>query len=408
MEITKQQTKGLLSLTVTGRLDGYWSDHLTQQVDEVMRNGTDQLQIDLAGVDYISSAGIQVLLQSFKKLQKIGGAFSITNPTDHVREILALSGMLEILASNTQNDVTSTSADFHTVDHPSARLHIFPLLSGAGLSCQILGNPNKEGQFSSMDCRKVKLPPSTFGIGLGALGNDFQDCRGRFGEFIAAAGGLVYQPTDGTNVPDYMVSTGSLIPELQLLHGIIFEGEFGVLIRFEANTETESVSLSELAGALFDVVEADAIGLVMVAESAGLIGAALRRSPALEQAGSSAFEFPEVRQRLSLTSEHVFSGSQALVAGILTRNSANDHLSPVLRPLGGGMFGHLHAAAFSYRAIPKGRIDLKTSIAALFETQTIQGVLHLLNDERERVGVGQSEFYRGACWLAPITELSTA
>lgn len=410
MEITKQRSEDIFSLTVTGRLDGYWSDHLAQQLDAVIRDGADRLQLDLAGIDYISSAGIRVLLQSFKQMQAIGGSFSVTNPSEPVRDVLAMSGLLDILASKSQPEAPSVSAASFTVDHPSARLQVFSLLPGARLDCRILGEPNKlaHGRFSAADCRAVKFPLSTFGIGLGALGSDFQDCRGRFGEFVAAAGALVYQPTDDTNVPDYLVSTGSLIPELQLLHGIVFEGAFGVLVRFEANTETGAVSLADLAGALLDVTEADAVGLVMVAESAGLIGAALRRSPALEQVGASAFEFPEVRQWLSLTSEHAFPGSQTLVAGILARGE-DDRLSPFLRPLdGGGLLGHLHAAAFSYRTMPKGRIDLRDCVATLFETQTVQGVLHLLNDERERIGGGQSEFYRGACWMAPITEIATA
>ena len=37
----------------------------------------------------------------------------------------------------------------------------------------------------------------------------------------------------------------------------------------------------------------------------------------------------------------------------------------------------------------------------LFETESLLGVLHLLNDTREVVGIGQSEFIRGACWAGP-------
>jgi hypothetical protein len=38
----------------------------------------------------------------------------------------------------------------------------------------------------------------------------------------------------------------------------------------------------------------------------------------------------------------------------------------------------------------------------LFEERGVQGVLHLLHDDRPIAGVGQSEFRRGACWVAPI------
>ena len=76
----------------------------------------------------------------------------------------------------------------------------------------------------------------------------------------------------------------------------------------------------------------------------------------------------------------------------------------MLRPLegGSGTAGHFHAAAFSYRPLQKGRIDLKTTVKSVFEAQTLQGVLHLLGDDREIVAAGQSEFVRGSCWVSPI------
>ena len=45
--------------------------------------------------------------------------------------------------------------------------------------------------------------------------------------------------------------------------------------------------------------------------------------------------------------------------------------------------------------------ELEQTVANLFETESLLGVLHLLNDTREVVGIGQSEFIRGACWAGP-------
>jgi hypothetical protein len=79
----------------------------------------------------------------------------------------------------------------------------------------------------------------------------------------------------------------------------------------------------------------------------------------------------------------------------------------MLRPLGKGpdLKGHFHAAAFSYRPVKKGRLELKPMVATLFEAETLQGVLHLLGDDREIEGCGESEFVRGACWIGPIGEI---
>jgi hypothetical protein len=97
-----------------------------------------------------------------------------------------------------------------------------------------------------------------------------------------------------------------------------------------------------------------------------------------------------------------------LAVGVATR--ADHHaLAPLVRPLGKGPWpaGHFHAAAFSYRPLQKGTLDVKTTVSTLFEAETLQGVLHLLNDDREIAGAGQSEFVRGACWIGPITEVMT-
>ena len=79
-------------------------------------------------------------------------------------------------------------------------------------------------------------------------------------------------------------------------------------------------------------------------------------------------------------------------------------LAPWLRPLAshGHLAGHFHAAAFSYRPLQRGELDLKTTVGTLFDAETLQGVLHLLNDDRPIAGAGESEFVRGACWVSPI------
>ncbi len=67
--------------------------------------------------------------------------------------------------------------------------------------------------------------------------------------------------------------------------------------------------------------------------------------------------------------------------------------------------GHFHGAAFSYRPLKKGMLDLTTTVQALFEAETLQGVLHLLTDERAAAGSHQSEFVRGACWMGAAAEI---
>ena len=145
----------------------------------------------------------------------------------------------------------------------------------------------------------------------------------------------------------------------------------------------------------------------MVVESAGLVGAALRRSPAAATGVHNApFNYPEIRTWLSYSTERLYSRSLAVISGIAAASECAP-LAAMLRRVGPQDWpqGHFHAAAFSYRPLKKGDIDLKATVTTLFERETLQGVLHLLTDDREAAGPQQSEFVRGAFWIGAAKDI---
>jgi hypothetical protein len=273
-----------------------------------------------------------------------------------------------------------------------------------------VGNPAllRGAQFRKENCRSRAFPETAYAVGVGALGDSFEDCEGRFGEFVAAAGAVAYQPTDGTNVPDYFVPAQSSVPEVQVCYAAAFAGPFAKMARFEAKKDAGPLGLTQLVEAGLEFTGAKRLGVVMVAETAGLMGAALRRPPTQASSAGAPFEFPGVRKWLSFTAERALARSLTLVVGIAAQGDAGA-LGSMLRPLGSkpDLVGHFHAAAFTYRPVQKGEIDLKDTVRSLFETQSLQGVLHLLSDDRSIAGAGESEFVRGAFWVGPISEIST-
>jgi hypothetical protein len=118
------------------------------------------------------------------------------------------------------------------------------------------------------------------------------------------------------------------------------------------------------------------------------------------------FEFPRIRDWLSCTAEPAYKNRIALLAGIVVSGKSGA-LAPFIRSFpkvsSVPLAGHFHAAAFSYRPVQRGQIELKASIKALFEGQALEGILHLLTDDRSISGAGESEFVRGACWITPIS-----
>jgi anti-anti-sigma factor len=410
MEITTQQFADALEVKVRGRLDNYWSDHLQRNLEEIIRGGAHVISLNLSELNYLSSAGVGLLVKFYRQLKGIGGSFVITNPSAHVKLVVDACHLSTMLfADKTPAVPPARKVEVRRFSTAAASFEVQECPAKNPLVCQRIGNPEllKSCRFGAENCRKVKFPAATFGLGLGAFGNGFEEAQARFGEFCAVGGSASYLPTDGTNVPDFMVSRGDLVPELNVLYGLRCEGGFTHLLRFEAANVANPISLTELVRTALESSRDQTIGLVMLAESAGLVGAALRRSPAVAHSGSGApFQYPDVRKWLSFSTERLYSRSLALVAGVATAADCAP-LTSLLRPLGNEPWpaGHFHSVAFSYRPLQKGEIDLRATVTSLFEVENVQSVLHLLGDDREAAGVQQSEFVRGACWISKLAEI---
>lgn len=402
MEISRQSSGDLVILRLNGRLDANWCRPVEAALTAAVRGGEHRLHLDMAGVSYLSSAGLRVLLSCFKQLRAINGLFGVIRPSDAVRSVLELSGLQMLIASElASGGVADDTGTAHR--SASAGHQVFPLGSG-GFRVEAIGNPAvlQRGLTAPPD-RVRRFRSDSVALGVGALGGNYADGASRCGELLAVAGVAAFQPGDGSSRPDFMISEGALVPEGHLLLGLCGQGSFSSLVRFEAHAETRTIGMSELAQTALELSGAPAAVVVAVTETAGLIGATLRQSPA-PIAGNSGnrFGFPQIRDWLSFTSERAFRDSTSLIVGVVARPGSP--FDDLLRPLGRttGLLGHLHAAAFPYRPLRKGPMELQPSVTELFEGQSLQAVLHLLSDPRGFNGAGESEFFRGAVWIAPL------
>ncbi len=401
MEITKRNRGRVLELHVKGRLDASWADHLGQELLAAIREGRHHIALDFSGLSYISSAGISVLVKFRRQLQGLDGTLSVVNPSETVMEVfrtVRLEGFfLGQPGAGPEPDKKAEQPS--AVEMPNAQLDIYPVEATASLHCVALGNPNASSS------RGLSLSANGFSIGVGALGADFTDCRARFGEFIGVSNAVAYQPTDRRSVPDYLVSGQDAVSKIHVLYALSCEGRFSHQVNFAAKPGL-SVSLLDLARHALDLTRGRTVGMVLVAEVQGLVGAAWKRSPALASPGDNPLGFPQIREWMTFTAEPSFARSVALAAGVVSQGR-EEALAALLRPLGNDdqPRGHFHAAAFSYRPLRKGQTELGPVVRALFEEERVQGILHLLNDNRPIAGTGQSEFVRGACWLAPISRV---
>ncbi len=96
MNIVKNYNQKELTLSVEGRIDTITSQDLEKEIDSEIGK-FDSLIIDFANLEYISSAGLRVLIATQKKLKSDNISMVIKNVNDTINEIFRMSGFDKIL-----------------------------------------------------------------------------------------------------------------------------------------------------------------------------------------------------------------------------------------------------------------------------------------------------------------------
>ncbi|MEO8634351.1 MAG: STAS domain-containing protein [Gemmatimonadales bacterium] len=403
---------------LTGRLDGESARHLSDTIEDLLREGARSIELDLSAVDYLSSAGIRVLSRRAEDLSTLRGSLHVVMPSEIAREALNFAGLGSSLIREGSATRVSGSAGRFThwgmqavnAQHGTYEASHY---TDAGVTCRLYGTGASplRGPIDPAHCRTVPFPPGSFGLGIGAIADRYEDAAPRFGELVAAEGIVAYLPTDGARTPDFMLNYAGRAPQAVIADGITWQGLFTDLIRFTTQPSSDQLPLAELAEMCVQMTGKDAVVLATVAEVSGIVGASLRHSPALLPEGF-AYEpgASKLREWVSFTPEPTHQGSTALILGVAARHPSAS-LAPYLRPLdnSGTLHGHLHAVIFPYTPVPQRTVMLPALIGRLFQTLGLRDILHLIHDGRGLAGAGQTGLLRGVCWTAPIiaTEVMT-
>lgn len=97
MKIAKVEKEGVVCLKIDGRLDAKTASEAESTVKEVLREGRPHLLFDLSGMDYISSAGLRVILMAVKELRSKKGKVALCALTPYVKEIFDVSNFSSII-----------------------------------------------------------------------------------------------------------------------------------------------------------------------------------------------------------------------------------------------------------------------------------------------------------------------
>lgn len=97
MNIEKKENGNEITLMLTGRLDTTTAPQLEAQINESIE-GADKMILDFKELEYLSSAGLRVLLGTHKKFMKQGnGGLIIRHVNETIHEVFEVTGFLDIL-----------------------------------------------------------------------------------------------------------------------------------------------------------------------------------------------------------------------------------------------------------------------------------------------------------------------
>ena|ERR1700731_2530093 len=107
----------VLVVTLRGKLNSTNAPNVEQEILERLDQGTRHMIIDLDKVDYMSSAGLRVMLVAEKRLRTAAGQLVVCGIGAAVREVLDISGFLSIL--KTAENRQSALLDLGVQDRPA-------------------------------------------------------------------------------------------------------------------------------------------------------------------------------------------------------------------------------------------------------------------------------------------------
>ena len=81
---------------VDGRIDSANAKDFDEELSAIIDRGVSSLVVDCGGLNYVSSAGLRVLLIAIRKTNEAGGSLALCSVPDHIREVLEVSGFVRL------------------------------------------------------------------------------------------------------------------------------------------------------------------------------------------------------------------------------------------------------------------------------------------------------------------------
>ena len=96
MDIKRRNEAGVITYSLKGRLDTNTAPELEAVITKDLNNAK-QINLELKDLDYISSAGLRVVLMTHKQMTNKGGSLNVLHPKEEVMDVFDMTGFSSFL-----------------------------------------------------------------------------------------------------------------------------------------------------------------------------------------------------------------------------------------------------------------------------------------------------------------------
>lgn len=407
-ECRETEAFGLKWLGMSGRIDAMSASDIKRKLDELMTAGDRVIGADLEKVNYISSAGLRVFLTAQKKLTKVGGEIVLAHVLPDLLEVFKMSGLDKLfrIAATREEACEETGAvqkDLELISEDIEGISITYLKKqGKKGAITVLGAHDKltRAAYEKEDVLTVRPSEIEFGLGLGSLGRKWDHYKELFGEAMVIDHNFFFYPAVKNPAVDFMLcSEEDSSFKYRFLNGFGFGGAFHYVVSFEG--KEEFVSLDRLIKALFQVSEANLLGILLLGESKGTWGMNLKRAPVkgLRPAPTGEiFDPAHIKEWVDMPVEPTFINHAIVGTGLVVRKK---WLAPrsLRSAIPEGQDFHIHAGIFEEALFSNDPNNFPDEVIRILKESEVHKIQHLM---------GRSLFKSGVIGVVEIIEGETS
>ncbi len=390
------ENRGYKCLVLKGRIDALSSPDIEKEFNALILSGERLIIADLSEVNYVSSAGLRVFLGIQKQLKKAGGQIVLLRPITSVLVVFNISGladMFRIVSTIEEIDESvrpeAVTPDIISKEFEGIVIEYIKLKADKG-SLFIAGSQDNlaRAAYTENDVITVKPANMQFGTGLATFGDKYEDYKNLFGESMIINGNFFFYPAVKRPVADFMINSDvDANFTYKFLHGFGFIGQYQYILSF--NSKDGFVELDALINAIFDITNANILGIALLAESKGLLGMHLKKVPIIEQKpdnGKDIFDPSNFPEWIDFPTEPVDVNHIIAGTGIAVKDKSL--MSPEKRTvISEGSFFHIHAGIFEKGPLSKQLNDFEKELKRILTELQIHKVQHILGKSRFSSGL---------------------